>query len=300
MSIFGSPVKSFVGSSTFGPVVSGDLDVPDGALIVVLALASTAAGVAVITDPDNTYVPATPQVGSRDTFQWAYCLSAVADAALQVTANWTPGSGLGLLFVWVFPITGGTALFDTLFGNEALSGTGNQFTGTADTAGADEVGCVGLFDSDGIGGWSAVSPATLDSAGFGSGNQGAAGHISWSSTQTNAKIGLSNTGTGLGDIAGIAFMSAAPPTFSISGSAGVAGATVAYSGTSSGSVMADGSGNYEIDGLADGDYVITPSKAGYTFSPTSHSETVDGENITGVDFTATANPTAPHRSTRSK
>ena len=73
----------------------------------------------------------------------------------------------------------------------------------------------------------------------------------------------------------------------ISGNAGVAGATVSYSGTALGSVTADGSGNYVIINLANGSYTITPSKTGYTFSPTSASETVNGANITGVDFGAT-------------
>jgi hypothetical protein len=82
----------------------------------------------------------------------------------------------------------------------------------------------------------------------------------------------------------------APSTSSISGNAGVAGATVAWSGTSSGSTTADGSGNYTISGLSNGSYVITPSLVNYTFSPTSQNETVSGSNITGVNFTATANP----------
>ena len=71
------------------------------------------------------------------------------------------------------------------------------------------------------------------------------------------------------------------------GNAGVAGATVSYTGTASGSVTADGSGNYSITGLSNGSYTITPTKTGYTFSPTSASETVSGSNITGVNFTAT-------------
>jgi hypothetical protein len=97
------------------------------------------------------------------------------------------------------------------------------------------------------------------------------------------------------------FLANATTTFSISGNAGIAGATVSYSGTSSGSVIADGSGNYSIPGLANGSYTITPSLANYTFSPTSQNETVSGSNITGVNFTATfVPPTKPTRSTRSK
>jgi hypothetical protein len=75
--------------------------------------------------------------------------------------------------------------------------------------------------------------------------------------------------------------------YSISGNAGIPSALISYTGTSSGSVFADGSGNYTISGLANGPYTITPSKVGYTFSPTSASETVSNANITGVNFTAT-------------
>lgn len=77
-------------------------------------------------------------------------------------------------------------------------------------------------------------------------------------------------------------------TYSISGNAGVAGATVAYSGTSSGSVVADGSGNYSIIGLAPGSYTLTPSKTGYDFFPTSQNETITTSNLTGVNFTSSS------------
>ena len=87
-----------------------------------------------------------------------------------------------------------------------------------------------------------------------------------------------------------------PFLYSISGSAGVAGATVAWSGTSSGSTTADGSGNYTISGLANGSYTITPSLIGYTFSPTSSNQTVSGGNITGVNFVATLTPVTGHYS----
>lgn len=76
-------------------------------------------------------------------------------------------------------------------------------------------------------------------------------------------------------------------TYSISGNAGVAGATVSYTGTSSGSTTADGSGNYTLSGLSNGSYTITPSLTGYSFSPTNSSQTISGSNITGVNFTAT-------------
>jgi hypothetical protein len=74
--------------------------------------------------------------------------------------------------------------------------------------------------------------------------------------------------------------------YTITGNAGVAGATVSFTGTMSGSVTADGSGNYSISVMS-GTYTIIPSKAGYSFSPTSRVVAVSGSNVTGVNFTAT-------------
>jgi len=74
-------------------------------------------------------------------------------------------------------------------------------------------------------------------------------------------------------------------TFSISGSTGIAGTTVSYTGTSSGSVTSGVGGAYTIPGLAPGAYTITPTQTGYTFSPTSANETLTTSNITGVNFT---------------
>jgi hypothetical protein len=78
-------------------------------------------------------------------------------------------------------------------------------------------------------------------------------------------------------------------TWSISGnvSANGAGATVALSGAASATVTADGSGNYSFAGLANGAYTVTPSKAGFTFNPTSQPVTVNNGNIAAVNFTAT-------------
>jgi hypothetical protein len=85
----------------------------------------------------------------------------------------------------------------------------------------------------------------------------------------------------------IGLVSPSDATFSISGNAGVAGATVSYSGASSGSVTADGSGNFTISELTNGNYVITPSFPNFSFSPLSANITISGANITGVNFTAT-------------
>jgi hypothetical protein len=88
---------------------------------------------------------------------------------------------------------------------------------------------------------------------------------------------------------GVVLKTGAPPaTYSISGNAGIAGATVTLSGDTSEATTADGSGNYSFVGLPNGNYVVTPSLVGYTFTPTSRSETISGATITGVSFVAAA------------
>jgi len=86
------------------------------------------------------------------------------------------------------------------------------------------------------------------------------------------------------------------PTFSITGTisptTGGSGATVTLSGAGSATTTANGSGVYTFTGLANGAYTVTPSRTGYTFSPTSQIATVNGANVTGVNFTATLG-TAP-------
>jgi hypothetical protein len=87
------------------------------------------------------------------------------------------------------------------------------------------------------------------------------------------------------------------PTFSITGTispaTGGSGATVTLGGAANGTTTANGSGVYTFTGLTNGAYTVTPSHAGYTFSPTSQNATVNGADVTGVNFAATqvATPT---------
>jgi hypothetical protein len=87
-----------------------------------------------------------------------------------------------------------------------------------------------------------------------------------------------------------AFLPAVLTTFSISGNAGHAGVQVQYTGPSSGSVNADGSGNYTIPNLANGTYNVRPNSTAFTFSPTNQNVTISGANQSGINFTATAVP----------
>jgi hypothetical protein len=79
-------------------------------------------------------------------------------------------------------------------------------------------------------------------------------------------------------------------TFSISGNAGIAGATLNYAINGSlKTVTADGSGNYQIPVPNHWSGTVTPSKTGYTFTPTSLSYTNVTTDKTGQDYTASLN-----------
>ena len=77
-------------------------------------------------------------------------------------------------------------------------------------------------------------------------------------------------------------------TYSISGSVSgteSAGVTVTLTGTASAATSTDASGSYSFPGLSNGSYTVTPSLAGYVFTPGSASVTVSGANVPGQDFT---------------
>ncbi len=87
---------------------------------------------------------------------------------------------------------------------------------------------------------------------------------------------------------GVTVSAVAGGTYTISGTityngSGLSGVTVT---AGSASAQTTSSGAYAISGLANGTYTVTPSLSGYTFSPASASETVNGVNVTGVNFTA--------------
>src|SRR6266478_2967841 len=69
---------------------------------------------------------------------------------------------------------------------------------------------------------------------------------------------------------------------------GGSGATLTLSGAASTTATADSLGNYTFAGLANGTYTVSPSHAGYTFTPVSQNVTVSAVNVTGVNFTDNA------------
>ena len=75
-----------------------------------------------------------------------------------------------------------------------------------------------------------------------------------------------------------------PNCVTISGNAGVAGATLQYTG---GSTTSDGAGNYSFNRPAGWSGTVTPSKANYVFSPVNRSYSNVTVSQPGQNFTAT-------------
>ncbi len=84
-------------------------------------------------------------------------------------------------------------------------------------------------------------------------------------------------------------------THSLSGTitgSGGAGASLALSGPTTASTTADGAGNYIFGGLQDGSYTVTTvtaGNAGTIFMPGSQGVTINGSNVTGVNFAVPPN-----------
>ena len=66
------------------------------------------------------------------------------------------------------------------------------------------------------------------------------------------------------------------------------GVTLTLSGAASATTTSAADGSYSVTWLYGGDYVVTPSRAGYAFTPASEAVTVLGIDVTGVDFAAQA------------
>ncbi|OGS21832.1 MAG: hypothetical protein A2252_00025 [Elusimicrobia bacterium RIFOXYA2_FULL_39_19] len=67
----------------------------------------------------------------------------------------------------------------------------------------------------------------------------------------------------------------------------ISGVTVTLTGTGTGSTSTNGSGVYQFSSLAPGNYTVTPTLTGVTFSPLNRSYTGLGDNQTAQNFTGT-------------
>src|SRR6266508_1724743 len=126
----------------------------------------------------------------------------------------------------------------------------------------------------------------------GSGNYSFTVPADWSGTVTPSKIGFifsppNRTYTAVAaNQTGQDYTATFIP-YTISGNAGTPGATLTYTGATSGSATANGSGNYSFIVPAGWSGTVTPSKIGFIFSPPKRTYTAVEVNKTGQDYTAT-------------
>lgn len=158
-------------------------------------------------------------------------------------------------------------------------------TGYATVATGKQDMYIGKFNSDGTNQWhyfydnssdiERLQAITRDSLGY----ILAAGHFYSSLTRYDVWIGK---------------FKEALPTYSIKGyvkdaqGVGIGGVTMNLTGTVSKTTVTASSGYYEFTGLASGNYTVTPTKTGYSFSPVSRSTTSLSGNIDNWDFIGTA------------
>ena len=71
----------------------------------------------------------------------------------------------------------------------------------------------------------------------------------------------------------------------ISPTAAGSGATVQLTGVFAKTVTATSSGTFTFTGLTSGQYSVAPSQTGYTFNPVGTTVSINGANVTGVNFT---------------
>jgi hypothetical protein len=113
---------------------------------------------------------------------------------------------------------------------------------------------------------------------------------SWTTTGTKVVRCVVSDMVGGTTAASLTITVTSTATFSVSGTVTAAGQPLANVVVSDGtrSATTSASGAYTISGVPNGIYTLTPSRSGYTFTPPSQSVTVNGANVTGRNFTATA------------
>lgn len=110
--------------------------------------------------------------------------------------------------------------------------------------------------------------------------------FTFSPTSTSVTLGTANSA------ANDFVATAIPVSHSLSGAVSgdtLSGVTITVTGTATAGATTDSSGNYSVTGVYDGSYTMTPSKTGYTFTPSSLAVTVSGVAVTGKNFVAISN-----------
>ncbi len=180
--------------------------------------------------------------------------------------------------------------------SEAVTVSGANVTAATFTATTQTWNISGAVGTAGSGATIALTgTSTVTATADASGNYTFSGLANGSYTVTPTKTGYTFSPASVAVTVNSANVTAATftatqQTWTISGLVGTAGssATIALTGASTATTTASASGAYTFTGLANGSYTVTPTKSGYTFSPTSAAVTVNGANVTVPNFTATA------------
>ena len=285
------------GGQTAGKAFPGS--VTSGDLIIVGVFVDLGAAVSVTDSLGGSFTQVAHQTVASDHDADVFVATAGASGADTITVN--AGSGRNVYAFSIHEYGGVTAAVDaasTAQGKSTAPASGNLTTVTPNdlvfvwfTNGSN-------FQNENF---TALNPAYTQREMSGSGtaqcyafaNCVESGDLMAATTLTTNATATLNV-SDIWSATAIAFKGAesAPSTWSISGGLGVSGsgATVTLTGASTATTTADGSGNYTLTGLANGSYTVTPGKSGYTFSPTSLAVTLNGANVTGINFTATLMP----------
>ncbi len=162
---------------------------------------------------------------------------------------------------------GAVAVFYTITGNAGSAGVTLGYTdGTAKTATADGVGLYSFQVPHG-----------------------------WSGTVTPSKVGytfapVNRTYSNVTANKPSENYTAAPVTFVISGSAGVAGAVLSYTDGTAKTATADGAGLYSFQVSYNWSGTVTPAKPGYTFTPVNRTYANLLASLTGENYTVAVIP----------
>lgn len=195
----------------------------------------------------------------------------------------------------------------------ALSGTSVTINDTAPTGDRYNLSTVEVLAA-GAGGTTFNITGTITGSGGGAtltlsqagttvatATEGAAGNYSFASVAngtyavTPSKTGFafsptSQTVTVNGANVTVPNFTATATTFNISGTvtpaASGSGTLLTLTGGASQSATASAAGTYSFTGVANGTYTVTPSKAGFAFTPASQTVIVNGSNVVGITFTA--------------
>jgi len=238
----------------------------------------------------NSRTPGTPEV-TNDTAAVTLGLQFYSDVAGSVTAirfyKGPHNTGTHVGSLWS---SGGQQLATVTFSGETPSGWQQASLSSPVSIAAKAVYIVsyvapkGYYPDDESFSWSTVSAAPLHVSGsspgvyaYGSGSRFPTG--AWRSSNYFVDLVFA-AGT------------QPPPTgtYTISGKVTGSAAMLTLSGAATKSATTDAAGNYSFSGLTNGSYLVAPSQSGFTFSPSTASESINGVNIGGVNFTATAVP----------